>query len=620
MTSSQNHKGCSTMTKNSKSYLILICMLSLLPMNSCRTAKPKIGPEVLSGTDLPADGTNSVNPEIDESESIEALEEASNMWSPANRRASAMFQYLVAQKKILNGDSASAENHFEMSYNLDPNAFTGAQLVRSKIISDPKNDESLTEARRMSLLYPLDANLRLLYAQSLLLHVDYQESEVQLKKAIDLDPRLEEAYITLIKCYQVTGQEKSAIDTAFRMTRNNPQSSQGWTVLSRLLISAKRVKEALDPARKAWEMQENNPELALIYALTLDLNKRSKDAVKLYEQLYRFNPGNTELIQRMIGLYKELGNLSNALSLLDDMIENSAEEVPGLKMQKVIILWEMNRPDDALREILSLERELPDSDRVSFMAGVALAKANRRKEALQRLARVQSESPLKADAMKQQAVILRDDGDLAGAIHILKSLSERKDTDVATYLLWAEFLSERDELAQAIAVIEAGLVKFVDDFKLLFSRGAYLERKGDKKSAEATFRDLIAKDPDNAAALNYLGYMFADEGVHLDEAESLIQRALKLDPSNGGYMDSLGWVYYKKGQYKRALEVLEKALSLDKNEGVIWEHLGDTLVALGDKKNGLLKYQEALRLKNDIRDEQRIRKKFEELQKELSGR
>jgi tetratricopeptide (TPR) repeat protein len=607
-------EGLSVMAIDSKIFLILIFVTAEF-VSSCRTAKPKIGPEVLSGSELPPNASSQTG--VDEADG--SMEEAANMWSPANRRASAMFQYLVAQRKMLHGDSAAAESHFEMSYNLDPNAFTGSQLVRSKIISDPQNDEGLTEARRMSLLYPLDANLRLLYAQALLLHLDYKESEVQLKRAIDLDPRLEDAYTTLIKCYQVTGQQKSAIDVAYKMTRNNPQSFQSWTLLSRLLISAKRVKEAIEPARKAWEMQENNPELALIYALTLDLNKRGKEAVKLYEQLYRFNPGNTDLVQRMVGLYKELGNLSNALSLLEDMIENSAEEVPGLRMQKVIILWEMERADEALREILALEKELPESDRVSFMAGIALAKANRRKEAIQRFGRIQSESPLKADAMKQQALVLRDDGDLKGALDVLKTLSERKDCDVQTYLVWGEFLSESGEVAQAISVIEAGLVKFAGDKKLLFSRGAYLERKGDRKSAEASFRDLIAKDPDNAAALNYLGYMFAEEGSNLDEAESLIQRALKLQPANGGYLDSLGWIYYKKGQYKRAMEVLERAVALDKNEGVIWEHLGDALVALGQKKDALEKYREALKLKNEPRDEARIRKKFEDLQKELAG-
>ena len=596
----------------------VMVLVSALFIMSCRTASPRIDADAAGSVEIQSPAAEEMPSKPEESINADALADTAAMWSPSNRRANAMFQYLVAQKSLLQGDSTSAENHFEMSYNLDPNAFTGSQLVRTKIISDPQSEDGLTEARRMSLLYPQDANLHLLYAQALIFNQDFKESELQLKRAIALDPGLDEAYITLIKCYQLTGQQKSAIDVAYKMTKNNPQSFQGWTLLSRLLIASKRVKEALEPARRAWELQENNPELSLIYALTLDLNKRGKEAVKFYEQLYRFNPGNTELVQRMVGLYKELGNLSNALSLLDDMIENSVDEVPGLKMQKVIILWEMSRNDEALREMLALESELPDSDRVSFMAGLALAKANQRKEALKRFERVQNESPLRADSMKQRALIMREDGDPAGSLRVLRELTERKDVDIGSYLLWADFLAEDQQFAEAIAVIESGLVKFPADPKLLFNRGAYLERSGDKKSAEATFRSLITRDPANAAALNYLGYMFAEAGVNLDEAESLIQRAVKLQPSNGGYLDSLGWVYFKKGQFKRALEILEKALTLEPKEGVIWEHVGDALMAIGEKKKALEKYKQALQLKNELRDEERIKKKFEALKKDSS--
>jgi len=600
----------------------ILCFLagfSVTGFMACRTVAPKTSEEALRDSQSSAGPGQDAPKDNDEDSGADVLGDAAAMWSPANRRANAMYQYLVAQNKFLRGDSAAAESHFEMSYNLDPNAFTGSQLVRTKIITDPKSDEGLTEARRMSLLYPLDANLRLLFGQALIFKQDYRESELQLRRAIELDPKLEDAYNSLIKCLQISGQTKSAIDVAYRMTKNTPQSSQSWSLLSRLLVGAKRVKEAVDPARKAWELQENNPELALIYALTLDLNNRGKEAVKLYEQLYRFNPGNTDLVQRMVALYKELGNLSNALSLIDDMIENSSDEVPGLKMQKVIILWELQRFDEALKVILALERELPDSDRVSFMAGIALAKANRRKEASGRFERIQNESPLKSDAMKQQAVMLKEDGDLNGAVALLRLLSSRKDSDVSVYLLWGELLADESRFTEALAAIDSGLIRFPGDIKLLFSKGAYFERTGDKRSAESVFRELITRDPNNAAALNFLGYMFAEQGINLDEAEELIQRALKIQPDNGGYMDSLGWVYFQKKQYHRALETLERAVTLEKDEGVIWEHIGDALIALGDKQKALVKYREALRLKNDPRDEARIKKKYESLSKELSG-
>jgi len=594
-------------------------LFAALSTVSCRTVSPKKNSDVLSGTDVRG-GQNENSDNIEQMDSPDtALTDPSAMWSPANRRANAMFHYLVAQKKFLQGDAPSAESHFEISYNLDPNSFTGSLLVRSKILSNPKSDEGLTEARRMALLYPFDASLRLLYGQALIVARDFKESEIQLRKAIDLNPHLEDAFVALIKSLQISGQSSSAIDVAKKMTRNNPHSVQGWSVLSRLLIGAKRVKEALEPARRAWEMQENNPELALIYALTLDLNKRGKEAVKLYEQLYRFDPGNTELVQRMLGLYKELGNLSTALSLIEDMIDNSREEVPGLKMQKVLILWELQRFEEAMRVILSLESELPESDRVAFMAGLALTRAGRRDEAVQRFGRIQEESPLKVDAMTQQAMLLKLSGKTKESIDLMQSVSQRKDATPASFLLWAEILADSEKIKDAVEVIDLGMKRFPNENRLLFSKGAYLERAGDKASAEAIMRQVIERDPSDASALNFLGYMLAEEGRNLDEAESLVTKALKLQPQNGGYLDSLGWILFQKKQYKKSLEILEKALKLEREEGVIWEHVGDAHAALGDKKKALENYKEALKIKNDSRDQVRIQKKFDALKLEISS-
>ena len=599
--------------------LKIIGLLLILPISiGCRTTSPKKTDDLLDGNGVRDAGNGVLGPGMDDQS---ASIDPSAMWSPANRRANAMFQFLVAEKFLLRGDPQTAEAHFESAYNLDPNSFTGSQLVRSKILINPKSPEGLTEARRMALLYPFDPDIRLLYGQVLLIAQDFKEAEIQLRRAIELNPRLELAYVALARGLQEQDRSGAAVEVAKKMVKANPESIQGWSLLSRILLSSKQIKESLDPARRAWELQENNPELALIYALSLDLNKRGKEAVKLYEQLYRFNPGNSELVQRMVGLYKELGNLSNALTLLDDMIENSREEVPGLKMQKVIILWELGRNDEALKIAQDLESELPESDRTIFMAAIAHQKVSQTKQAIEHFAKIQNESVLKPDAMRQQALLLREDGKLPEALDLLKALCSRPDVEPIGFILWAEVLADAGRYKDSVDVMEQSLVKFPGNLKLLFSKGAYQERSGDLRSAEETMRYIIGKNPQDAAALNFLGYMLADEGRNLDEAEDLIRRALKLQPENGGYMDSLGWVYYKKKLYKKSLEILEKAVLLDKEEGVIWEHIGDSHVALGDKKKALENYKEALLRKNEARDQSRIQKKFDDLNAELgSGR
>jgi Tfp pilus assembly protein PilF len=112
-------------------------------------------------------------------------------------------------------------------------------------------------------------------------------------------------------------------------------------------------------------------------------------------------------------------------------------------------------------------------------------------------------------------------------------------------------------------------------------------------------KKVIALDPENANALNYLGYTYADMGTNLDEAESLIRKALKHKPDDGYITDSLGWVLYKKGLFQEALIYLEKAVKLTADDPIILEHLGDAYLQINDKENALKYYQKSLQLKTE---------------------
>ena len=94
-------------------------------------------------------------------------------------------------------------------------------------------------------------------------------------------------------------------------------------------------------------------------------------------------------------------------------------------------------------------------------------------------------------------------------------------------------------------------------------------------------KEVLEREPENPEALNYLGYTYADLGINLDEAEALITKALEYQPDDGYIVDSLGWVYYKKGRYEEALKELSRAQSLSPDDPVINEHLGDVKYRLG---------------------------------------
>jgi tetratricopeptide (TPR) repeat protein len=171
-------------------------------------------------------------------------------------------------------------------------------------------------------------------------------------------------------------------------------------------------------------------------------------------------------------------------------------------------------------------------------------------------------------------------------------------------------LADAERYKDAIHAVETGYEKFPDKPRLLFLKGVYQEKSGDREACIETMREVIKRDPSNSSAFNYLGYLFAERGENLEEAEKLVKRALELKPDDGFYLDSLGWVYYQKGELDKAVPALEKAVTIEPKEGVIFEHLGDVKLKQGDKKGALDLFKKALGGNVEPKDKARIEQKL----------
>ncbi|MDP7416588.1 MAG: tetratricopeptide repeat protein, partial [Desulfobacterales bacterium] len=146
---------------------------------------------------------------------------------------------------------------------------------------------------------------------------------------------------------------------------------------------------------------------------------------------------------------------------------------------------------------------------------------------------------------------------------------------------------------------------------ILFRLGVVYDKLKRKEDSMEAMRKVIRVDPKNANALNYLGYSYADLGENLDEAEKLIKEALKYKPDDGYITDSLGWVYFKKGLFQKALKFLEKAIHLVPDDPIILEHLGDAYLKTGSKLKALEYYQQSLKMKK--KDKKDIERKIQDL-------
>jgi tetratricopeptide (TPR) repeat protein len=126
-------------------------------------------------------------------------------------------------------------------------------------------------------------------------------------------------------------------------------------------------------------------------------------------------------------------------------------------------------------------------------------------------------------------------------------------------------------------------------------------------------KEVLRLNPNHADALNYLGYSYSERGIHLDEALKLIEKAMTLKPNMGYITDSLGWVYYKLGDYERAVTELEKANQLTPDDSTISEHLADGYLKLNRIEKATEFYEKALKLEPKPDQKERLEKKIKEL-------
>jgi tetratricopeptide (TPR) repeat protein len=164
-----------------------------------------------------------------------------------------------------------------------------------------------------------------------------------------------------------------------------------------------------------------------------------------------------------------------------------------------------------------------------------------------------------------------------------------------------------------------------DKENVIFMRGAMYERMKNYQQAEDEFKKALAINPDNASALNYLGYMLADRGVRLDEARDLIGKAVERDPKNGAYLDSLGWVLYRLNKLPEAEEKLREALEFMSRDPTVHDHLGDVYFkegkireAIAQWQNSVKEYQSSAPSEQDHTEEAKVQKKLDDAKVRLA--
>jgi Flp pilus assembly protein TadD len=247
---------------------------------------------------------------------------------------------------------------------------------------------------------------------------------------------------------------------------------------------------------------------------------------------------------------------------------------------------------------------------VRYYLGVAYAAAKQTDDARRALGGVPPAAREYADARLHLAHMYQRGGDVDAAVVVLREgVGQRKhDPDMLGML--ASLYREKKEFAAAERILEGMVERDPTSDRLRFTLGALYDEDGKRDKAIAEMRRAIELNPRNAAALNYLGYTYAEMAVRLDEAEDLVRRALEIEPDEGFYVDSLGWIYYQRGDYPMAVKHLENAVELSGNDPTISEHLADAYHKVGRSGDALRLYRQALEGSQEPQQIERLERKI----------
>jgi len=359
------------------------------------------------------------------------------------------------------------------------------------------------------------------------------------------------------------GDNETADAVLQKLLAIDPKHGQGLILRARVRHALGDSEGALESTRQALAIAPDNHQLRLTYARMLVDARRLKEAREQFTILSEATPNDVDVVYALGLLAMEAGDLDAAELHFDKLLLHRQRE-------------EESR--FAMAQIAEARQHYDEA--IDWFSSIA-----------------QGERYL--EAQLQAARLIAQHRSLEKARNYLRELETQNDDErIQLYLAEAELLNDAEEYQQAMAVYDEGLRRYQDNTDLLYARGLTAEKLDRLDITERDFRRILDQTPDDAHALNALGYTLVDRTERLQEGFGYIERAYKLQPEDVAILDSMGWALYRLGRIEEALDYLQRAAAM-LQDGEISAHLGEVLWASGRKEDARHVWEKALEFAPD---------------------
>ncbi|HXW61934.1 MAG TPA: tetratricopeptide repeat protein [Candidatus Acidoferrales bacterium] len=414
----------------------------------------------------------------------------------------------------------------------------------------------------------------------------------------DLYDLLGEAYSQLKSYANAEAAYRKAVDE----DPDDPGHRHG---LAQALMAEEKYAAALEQFQKLSQLEPGNWENPLRASQLQRHLGQFDDAASSLARARQLAPGNLEVLYNEALLDQDQGRFDDAVKILTDAIAGMKNE-PGTNANALSILYELlghvyrdqGNYQAALDAFQEMAKANPDAAKHAQMLAIdTYRESHDLDRAIAEAKKALSQDPKSEEATVTLALLYGEKSETSEGMQLLEGLLKGTDADQEIYLDIAQVQVRGKKFSEAEQAALKALQMAQDPKEretAWFMLGSIYERQKRYDQAEQQFRKVLEVNPNNAPVLNYLGYMLADRGIRIEEATSMIQHALKEEPSNGAYLDSLGWAYYKQNKFTEAEQYLRKAVEREGRDPTILSHLADVYLKLGQNERAADLFERSL--------------------------
>jgi tetratricopeptide (TPR) repeat protein len=420
---------------------------------------------------------------------------------------------------------------------------------------------------------------------------DYKSAVFWYNKIRLIDPDQVDVYISLSILYEAIREPENARDILLAL----PDSIATYEIYERLGTLSGKLKDheaAISYYRRSLEMDTTNATALTGIATGFDILEQTDSAIVYYEKALQEDTLILTVGRRLAELYMDTDKYNKLIYIATQILAQDYFD-GHIRRNLGFAYYKMDRMEDALQEFLIASR-IDHNDTYSrfYAARIYLDQGNYR-AAVSEIEDALEINPDFIELWAYLGFISIERNDYKTAEYAFSEAAHRGADLVQVFYLLGVVAEMKRNYETAYFHYHRALRESPDNLASLEALANLCERLDKKNEAFTVFKRIIEVDTAHAAALNYVGYTYAERNDSLQYALGLIERAINIDEDNAYFIDSRGWVYYQMGRYEEARDELERAAGISEDP-VILEHLGDVYVKLNEHDKAQQVYQRAL--------------------------